>query len=248
MSFFSTDKITKTYQSTPVIEDVSVTLKRGEIVCLLGESGIGKTTLFQIMSGLDRPDTGAVFLDEKEITGIPGQVSYMLQKDLLMPFKTIVDNVAMPLRIKGEKWSVARSRAGAYLEDFGLLGYERHYPNQLSGGMRQRAALLRTILNQKEVILLDEPFSALDSITKMEMHLWFLDLFSKLNISAFFITHDIDEAIFLSDRIYIMAGHPGRITQELSVAEERPRGADFYTSEAFIKIKKQIVAYLREKS
>jgi len=245
MSFFSTDKITKTYQGVPVIEDVSVTLERGEIVCLLGESGIGKTTLFQIMSGLDRPDAGAVILDGKEITGIPGQVSYMLQKDLLMPFKTVIDNVAMPLLIKGEKQNVARDRAGAYFVDFGLQGFESYYPNQLSGGMRQRAALLRTVLNQKEVILLDEPFSGLDSITKMELHLWFLDQFSKLNWSAFFITHDIDEAIFLSDRIYIMAGHPGRITHELTVAQERPRRNAFYTSTSFLEIKRKIIQLLK---
>ncbi|MEI6603197.1 MAG: ABC transporter ATP-binding protein [Clostridia bacterium] len=245
MSIFATGKISKTYQGMAVIEDVSVTLNQGEIVCLLGESGIGKTTLFHIMAGLDMPDAGAVVLDGKEITGIPGQVSYMLQKDLLMPFKTVVDNVAMPLLIRGEKRNVARKIAGAHFADFGLQGYETYYPNQLSGGMRQRAALLRTYLHQRDVILLDEPFSALDSITKMELHLWFLEQFSKFNWSAFFITHDIDEAIFLSDRIYIMAGHPGRITNEFVIAQDRPRSDAFYTSELFLKIKKEIIVNLK---
>jgi len=245
MSIFSANKILKTYQGSPVIEDVSLELNRGEVVCLLGASGIGKTTLFNVMSGLEAPDEGEVFLEGVDITAQPGNVSYMLQKDLLMPYKTVIDNVAIPLVLKGENKKVAREIASEFFDKFGLKGYENFYPNQLSGGMRQRAALLRTYLNHKEVVLLDEPFSALDSLTKMEMHRWFLEIFSQLNISAIFITHDIDEAIFLSDRIYIMSGRPGKITYELTVPYERPREIDFYTSPVFNHCKKEILSNLK---
>jgi len=245
MSIFSANHILKTYQGEPVIQDISVELNRGEVVCLLGESGIGKTTLFNVMSGLEAPDAGKIILNGEDISSKPGRVSYMLQKDLLMPFKTVIDNVAMPLILKGGSLKTARETAVELFEVFGISGYERHYPNQLSGGMRQRAALLRTYLNHNEVILLDEPFSSLDSITKMQMHQWFLNIFSKLNISAFFITHDIDEAIFLSDKIYIMAGRPGRIVEVLDIKQERPRSSDFYVSEQFRAYKAKIISRLK---
>jgi len=244
---FSANNISKSYKGSMTIENVSVGIEKGEIVCLLGESGIGKTTLFNIMSGLEKPDSGKILLGGADITGLPGRVSYMLQKDLLMPYKTVIDNVSIPLVIKGQDKQSARKEAQKLFDEFGIAGYENAYPNQLSGGMRQRAALLRTYLSHKDVILLDEPFSSLDSITKMEMHQWFLEIFSKLSISALFITHDIDEAIFLSDRIYIMSMRPGRITSEIFVNAKRPRNADFTTSAEFNEIKKKIIFSLAMK-
>ena len=184
-----------------VLEDISITLNKGELVSLLGISGGGKTTLFNIIAGLSRPDTGHVLLDGEDVTGCPGRVSYMLQKDLLLPYRTIEDNVALPLIVKGMKKREARELASPYFRQFGLEGTQKKYPAQLSGGMRQRAALLRTYLFSGSVALLDEPFSALDMMTKKSVHDWYLKVMDEIHLSTLFITHDIDEAILLSDRI-----------------------------------------------
>ena len=168
--------IRKSFSDLHVLQDVSITLNEGELVCLLGASGGGKSTLFHIISGLTKPDDGKVFLDGADITGQPGQISYMLQKDLLLPYRTIVDNVALPLLLKGVKKQEARAQASSHFAEFGLAGTERKYPIQLSGGMRQRAALLRTYLFSHNVALLDEPFSSLDTLTKSSMHEGYLDV------------------------------------------------------------------------
>ncbi|MFU0826406.1 MAG: Sulfate/thiosulfate import ATP-binding protein CysA [Lachnoclostridium sp.] len=232
------------FDGTKIIEDVSVELKNNEIVCLLGISGVGKTTLFNVLSGLLLPDSGTVELDGEDITGKAGKVSYMLQKDLLLPFKTILDNVSLPLRIKGVKKKEAREIADRYFEKFGLNNTQNKYPHQLSGGMRQRAALLRTYLFSDKVALLDEPFSALDTITKGSIHEWYLEVMEQIKLSTLFITHDIDEAIFLSDRIYIMTGKPGKIRKEIRIQEGRPRNKIFTVSKEFMDYKKQIVDIL----
>ena len=158
--------VSVSFDGRKVLEDVSVTLRKGELVCLLGVSGGGKTTLFNVISGLLQPDAGQVLLDGEDITGKPGHISYMLQKDLLLPYRTIEDNVALPLLLRGVKKREARKQASALFEEFGLGGTEKLWPSQLSGGMRQRAALLRTYLFSQDVALLDEPFSALDTLTK----------------------------------------------------------------------------------
>ena len=234
------------FDGTKIIEDISIELNKDEIVCLLGVSGAGKTTLFNVLSGLLVPDSGTVELDGADITGKAGKISYMLQKDLLLPFKTILDNVSLPLRIKGLKKSSARETASRYFEEFGLDGTQKKYPHQLSGGMRQRAALLRTYLFSDRVALLDEPFSALDTITKGSMHEWYLEVMEQIRLSTLFITHDIDEAILLSDRIYIMTGKPGRITQEIRIKESRPRNKAFTVSNEFMEYKKQILDILEQ--
>ncbi len=236
--------ITVSYEGANIIEDISIELNKGEIVCLLGVSGVGKTTLFNVISGLLNPDEGIVELDGRNITGKAGNVSYMLQKDLLMPYKTIIDNVSLPLVIRGEKKSKARDITAKYFQEFGLEGTENKYPFQLSGGMKQRAALLRTYLFSDQVALLDEPFSALDSITKSVMHEWYLQVMKQIRLSTLLITHDIDEAIILSDRIYVMAGKPGRIKEEVIIDEPKPKDKDFKVSESFIKYKRHILSIL----
>jgi ABC-type nitrate/sulfonate/bicarbonate transport system ATPase subunit len=236
--------INVSFDGNKIIEDISIELKKGEIVCLLGVSGAGKTTLFNVLSGLLLPESGKVELNNEDITGKAGKLSYMLQKDMLLPFKTILDNVSLPLVIKGVKKKEAREKASVYFEEFGLEGTQNKYPNQLSGGMRQRAALLRTYLFSDQVALLDEPFSALDTITKGSMHEWYLGVMEQIKLSTLFITHDIDEAILLSDRIYIMTGRPGKITEELKIQELRPRGKDFIVSSQFIEHKKKILEIL----
>ncbi len=236
--------VSKSFGGKPVLRDISIQLNRGELVCLLGVSGGGKTTLFNIISGLLAPDEGQVLLDGRDITGRPGEVSYMLQKDLLLPYRTIEDNVALPLLLKGVNKKVAREQVSPLFQQFGLEGTQKKYPAQLSGGMRQRAALLRTYLFSQDVALLDEPFSALDTLTKSAIHQWFLDVMEQIQLSTLFITHDIDEAILLSDRIYLLSGSPGTITGEIVIREPKPRPAGFNLTPEFLSYKRQILSML----
>ena len=228
-----------------VIENINIRLGEGELVCLLGVSGGGKTTLFNVISGLNRPQTGEVLLDGEDITGTPGKISYMLQKDLLLPYRTIEENAALPLIIRGMKKKEAVAKVQPHFAAFGLQGTEKKYPAELSGGMRQRAALLRTYMTEAPVALLDEPFSALDTLTKSEIHRWFLGVMEKIKLSTVFITHDIDEAILLSDRIYLLGGKPGTITDEITIDEPKPRSADFNLTDRFLAYKRLIISKLK---
>ena len=191
------EHITKAYGDNQVLQDISIHLEEGELVCVLGVSGVGKTTLFNILSGLVLPDQGQILLENEDVTGKTGNLSYMLQKDLLLQHKTVQDNVALPLVLKGVKKKAAREQAAAYFKQFGLEGTELKYPSQLSGGMRQRAALLRTYKCGDRVALLDEPFSALDTLTRTAVQEWYLGVMEEIKLSTLFITHDIDEAILL---------------------------------------------------
>ena len=236
--------VSKAFDGREVLKDVSLTVRQGELVCLLGVSGGGKTTLFNIISGLIEPDAGRVLIDGTDVTGKPGHVSYMMQKDLLLPFRTIEDNVALPLLLKGEKKAEARKRAGALLEEFGLSGTEKRYPSQLSGGMRQRAAFLRTWLFSQNVALLDEPFSALDPLTRRSIHKWYLDVMARIRLTTCFITHDVDEAVLLSDRVCLLMGRPGAIAREIVIREPRPRPDDFNLSVGFLEYKREILSVI----
>ena len=236
--------VTKSYGGRTIIQDISLSLEKGELVCLLGVSGAGKTTLFHSLSGLERPDSGRIYLEGEDITGTPGRISYMLQRDLLLPHKKIADNAALPLVIRGRSAGEARAEALSYFARFGLAGTEDKYPAQLSGGMRQRAALLRTFLGSREAALLDEPFSALDALTKREIHQWYLGMMDQLRMAALFITHDIDEAILLSDRVCVLSGRPGRVAAELTIRPPRPRDPSFPVSGEFLDYKKRILSLL----
>lgn len=236
--------VSKSFDGRTIIENISVCVNKGELVSLLGVSGGGKTTLFNIISGLIKPDEGRVLLDGEDITGKSGKISYMMQKDLLLPFRTVEDNIALPLIMKGEKKKAARKKAEDLFEQFGLQGTQKLYPSQLSGGMRQRAALLRTYLFSQDVALLDEPFSALDTLTKSAVHRWYLDVMEKIKLTTFFITHDIDEAILLSDKIYLLSGQPAHITEEILIDCPKPRDDSFILSEEFIAYKKHILQCL----
>ena len=246
MAELKVSHVTKSFDGRKILDDVSIELHDHELVGLLGVSGGGKTTLFNVISGLLKPDCGQVFLDGQEITGKPGNVSYMLQKDLLLPYRTIEDNVALPLIIKGEKKKAARAKVQPYFEEFGLSGTQKKYPAQLSGGMRQRAALLRTYMFSDRIALLDEPFSALDTLTKSAMHKWYLKVMEQIHLSTIFITHDIDEAILLADRIYLLTGNPGKVTEEIVIKEPKPRGENFNLTEEFLEYKKQILEKIGE--
>ncbi len=237
--------IKKTYKDKSVLGNISVRLEEGELVSILGVSGVGKTTFFNILSGMVMPDSGNILLADSEgkyrdITGKTGELSYMLQKDLLLPHKKVIDNAALPLIIGGMSKRQAREKAAVYFGRFGLEGTEYKYPAQLSGGMRQRVALLRTYLCGKKVALLDEPFSALDAITRESMHEWYISVMSDIKLSTLFVTHDMDEAIFLSDRIYIMKGVPADIVAELNIKEMKSGNRDWINTKEFMDCKKRI--------
>lgn len=238
------EHLKQNYEEMPIIDDISFYLNDNEFVTLIGPSGCGKSTIFNIIAGIVPLDEGKVFINEKDYTGEPGHVSYMYQKDLLLPWKKVIDNTALPLIIKGEKLKEARKKVKPYLTLFGLEGFEYKYPFQLSGGMRQRAALLRTYMFSKDIVLLDEPFGGLDAITRSKMQEWLLQVIEKINTSVLFITHDIEEAVYLSDRIYVLSSRPAKIREEVSISLSKPRAREIVTTQKFNKIKKNILSNL----
>lgn len=208
------------YGNQQVLEDINLTVGEGEMVALIGTSGVGKSTLFNIVAGIEPLQAGEIEIFGS--TDFVGKVSYMLQKDLLLEHKTVLKNVGLPLIIKGVKKAEAYDEARQLLERFGLQDYADRYPQELSGGMRQRVVLLRTYLFKHKLFLLDEAFSALDALTKAELHSWYLEVQKELGLSTLLITHDIDEAILLSDRIYILKHRPGQLVAEVVI--ERNEG------------------------
>ncbi|GEN94940.1 ABC transporter ATP-binding protein [Pediococcus ethanolidurans] len=244
MPLLQTNYISKSYSDHQVLSDINIHLDQGELVSILGISGIGKTTLFNIIAGLLSPESGQVILKDQPITNTTGQISYMLQKDLLLPYRTIMGNVILPALMQDISKKEAEAKAAPLFKLFGLQHTEKLYPQALSGGMRQRAALLRTYMFNKEVALLDEPFSALDEITKHQVHSWYLNLMKKINLSTLLITHDVEEAILLSDRIYLLTGTPATITQEISIDAGLKKQPDFELSTAFLNYKRKILSLL----
>lgn len=205
------------------LEDVSFAIPAGALVTLVGPSGSGKSTLFNLIVGLLEPDSGQICLDGESCTGRIGRVGYMPQRDLLLPWRKVLDNVIVPLELTGVPRSQARARARPMLPLFGLEGFADAYPASLSGGMRQRAALLRTVLGAHDVLLLDEPFGALDALTRREMQDWLLGLWSQFQQTILFITHDVDEAVYLGDRVLVLSRRPGTLVEDMAVDLPRPR-------------------------
>ena len=217
----------------------------GEFVSVIGPSGSGKSTLFNIVCGLLEPDGGEVLLKGQSAPQRLGRMAYMPQRDLLLPWRTVVDNVILPAELRGDPLAEARRRATELLPLFGLDGFGQSFPAALSGGMKQRAALLRTFFCEKEIMLLDEPFGALDAITRTEMQAWLLQVWSRFRHTILFITHDVEEAIFLSDRVYVMTARPGRISRVADIDLPRPRDRDMFTEAHFVALRHELMEALR---
>lgn len=235
---------TKTSEPMHVLHSLDLEVATGTFVSLIGPSGCGKSTICNLVAGIEVSDTGQILLNGKSINGIPGQVSYMPQKDLLLPWRTLLDNVILGSEILRRDKRKAREEAKAWLNQFGLAPFTEYYPHQLSGGMRQRGALLRTILFGQKTLLLDEPFGALDALTRQEMQRWLLKIWEQTRYTVLFITHDIDEAILLSDKIVVLSQRPARIVKEFTVPFAHPRDPDLLLSGDALNLKKQLLQLL----
>jgi ABC-type nitrate/sulfonate/bicarbonate transport system ATPase subunit len=231
------------------LADVTIELRDGEFVCLVGPSGCGKSTLLALLAGLLEPTTGRILLDGGEPEGgLLGRVGYMPQRDLLMEWRTTLDNTTLGLELAGVARMEARRRALAQVERFGLAGFEQRRPSALSGGMRQRAALLRTFLAGREVLLLDEPFGALDALTREAMREWLLGVHADERKTTLLVTHDVEEAVFLADRVYVMSGRPGRVRGVVEIGLARPRTLEITATPAFAALRERLLAPLREEA
>jgi ABC-type nitrate/sulfonate/bicarbonate transport system ATPase subunit len=228
------------------IDNIDFSLRPDEFVSIIGPSGCGKSTLFNVIAGLLVPDSGVVCLDGRDIVGRPGSVAYMMQRDLLLPWRTVLDNVVLGPEIARRPRAETRAAARALLRRFGLNGFENAYPAALSGGMRQRAALLRTILCERSVILLDEPFGALDALTRASLREWLLGIQREFHRTMILITHDPDEAVFLSDRIYVATPRPMRTAGVVDIGLPSERHRDLTLTAEFAAHKREVLALLRD--
>lgn len=232
--------------SIAALRQVSITVQESEFVSIIGPSGSGKSSLLDLISGLTIPDSGDIRLDGQSIIGQKGYVSYMPQKDVLFPWRTILENVIVPLEIQGVAKKKAMQEANNLLPVFGLEQFGDHYPHMLSGGMRQRAAFLRTHLSNSRVMLLDEPFGKLDALTRRQMQQWLMDMWQTMKTSVLMVTHDVEEAILLSDRIYVLSARPGEILNEVRVKIPRPRRSEQTVESSFLAIKSELLTLLQE--
>lgn len=238
-------------QQTVAVRQLDLSIQPGEFVTLIGPSGCGKSTLFNMIAGLlpSDPDGSIVFDGKPQLDGhLLGKVSFMPQRDLLFPWRTVLDNATLALEVEGVGRREARRRAEALFPEFGLAGFESKYPHQLSGGMRQRVALMRTFLFERDLVLLDEPFGALDALTRTMMQRWLLDIWARHRRTVLFITHDIDEAIFLGDRVLVMTARPGSVKCAETVDLPRPRDPSLATTPAFAAVKRRLLAQIEEES
>ena len=236
------------HSSLEVLRDLTLFAHDAEFVSIIGPSGCGKSTLFNIMAGLEPASGGDVFMDGQPVTGRKEFFAYMPQKDLLFPWRRIIDNTTLGLEVRAVPKKEARAQARPLFDTFGLAGFESAYPFELSGGMRQRAALLRTVVQGRSVILLDEPFGALDSLTRTEMQEWLEGVWERYRWTVFLITHDIREAVFLSDRVYVLTTRPATVKAVIEVPVPRPRALEVIGTPQFLAIEAALVRSLHEES
>lgn len=226
-------EIKKIFGENVILDGISLHVNSGEHVTVLGPSGCGKSTMMNILTGILKADSGTV--------NVEGKIGYMQQKDLLLPWKTCIDNIILPDIIAGTDKTKAAEKALPYFKTFMIEGYEKNYPNEMSGGMRQRASLLRTFLSSGDTLLLDEPFGAVDSITRSSLQKWLIDVSGELGLTILMITHDIEEAILLSDRIYVLSDKPSTVRDELKLDFCGEDKKNRLFDPEFLKMKKRIV-------
>ncbi len=231
-----------------VLRDVDFCARAGEFVSVIGPSGCGKSTLFSLIAGLETADAGTLTLDDRPLDPDAHPVAYMPQKDLLLPWRSVIRNVTLPLEVAGMGRAQARAKAQGLFPLFGLDGFEDAYPFTLSGGMRQRAALMRTVIQERPLLLLDEPFGALDSLTRADMQDFLLDVWHRFRSTVLFITHDIREAIYLSDRIYVMTARPAHVRMVVEVDLPRPRTPELVATPEFAALETRLLGTLREEN
>ncbi len=229
-----------------ILSQLSFAIKAGEFVSVIGPSGSGKSTLFRLISGLETQDEGKIFMNGEVVQNRLGHIGYMSQKDGLLPWLTVLENAALPLTLKRLYGKKAQKDVIEQLERFGLKGFESSYPHELSGGMRQRVSFLRALLSGSELLLLDEPFSALDAVTRMVMQEWLLEQWTAMKKTILFITHDVEEALFLSDRILVFSKSPVNHLEEIVVPLTRPRTVADLKNPAFTELKEKLLMDLKK--
>ncbi|MEO0825697.1 MAG: ABC transporter ATP-binding protein [Cyanobacteria bacterium J06635_15] len=231
-----------------VLDSIQLGIQPGEFVCLLGPSGCGKSTLLNVIAGFLKPSAGYVMVDQAAVTHPGADRGFVFQQYSLLPWKTAFQNVELGLKIRGMPKAERTELVNDYLTRVGLYKYRNNYPHQLSGGMQQRASIIRALVNSPSVLLMDEPFAALDAQTRHMMQEMLLDIWEDLKTTVIFVTHDIEEAIFLGDRIFIMGVHPGHIKAELPIRLSRPRHFDTTLTPEFVNLSRQIFECIREET
>ncbi|NKW96815.1 ABC transporter ATP-binding protein [Bacillus toyonensis] len=243
MSGLQIKDIVKSFDGKNVLANISASIQEGEFVSFVGPSGCGKSTLLNMIASVEEPTSGEVFYNEEHVRK-QDVVSYMPQQDLLLPWRSALQNIVLPLEIEGKSKKQRLTEGMEALKQFELDEYADHYPDALSGGMRQRISFLRTYLCEKLIMLLDEPFGKLDAFTKMEVHSWLLNSWHQEKQTIVMVTHDLDEAILLSDRVFILSQRPASIVGEVQVKLPRPRTMDMLTSLELKKDKEEILSVL----
>ncbi|MDR1798842.1 MAG: ABC transporter ATP-binding protein [Bifidobacteriaceae bacterium] len=232
----------------PVLDGIDLKATSGSFISIIGPSGCGKSTLFNVMAGLEPADAGRVYVDGQEAGGKREHFGYMPQKDLLFPWRTILDNTTIGLEVQGKPRKEARVAAAKLFEPFGLAGFEHARPFELSGGMRQRAALLRTVVQEREILLLDEPFGALDSLTRLEMQTWLAEVWVKYRWTVVMVTHDVREAVYLSDQVVVLSARPTKVRLVKDITLPRPREEALMATPEFAAIERELLEVLHEES
>jgi ABC-type nitrate/sulfonate/bicarbonate transport system ATPase subunit len=238
------DDVECRFGPTVALSSTSLEVQPGEFVAIVGPSGCGKSTLMNVVAGMQQPTSGRVLVDGKDVTGATGHVGYMFQKDLLVPWRTVTGNIVLGAALTGRATREDRMQARKLAARYGLGDFVDHFPHALSGGMRQRVALMRTLAFDRDILLLDEPFGALDSQTRFDMQQWLLQVWSDSARTVLFITHDVDEAVFLADRVVVMSARPGRVRAVHNVNLPRPRVLDTVTSPEFTALKRTVLSDL----
>lgn len=227
------------------VHDLNVDVTAGEFICILGPSGCGKSTLLGALAGHLSPSLGQLRVDDLPVTGPSPERGMVFQHHTLFPWRRVIDNVSFGLKMRGVSKAERYQQAMDIIKLVGLNGFENHWPSQLSGGMQQRVEIARVLINRPRLLLMDEPFGALDAQCRMDMQQLLLDIWTRIRTTVIFVTHDIDEALFLADRILVMSPRPGRIIEDLTLDFVRPRQAELVTSPAFTHLKRHCLELLR---